>query len=69
MVMAHKRFYSRLFQRYIEANEMYYWKFVHAELIFRIAELEEAKCSCHTCQTELDNYKTYLDKLKREQRK
>jgi len=69
MVMTNKRFYSRLFQRYIELNEMYYWKFVYAELLFRVAELEEAKCSCFTCQTELDNYIDYLEKLKGEQRK
>jgi len=53
---ARQKFYSRLFQRYIEPNEMYYWNFVYAELLFRIAELEEAKCSCITCQTELENY-------------
>jgi len=64
MVMAHKRFYSRLFQRYIEPNEMYYWKFVYAELLFRIAELEEANCSCMQCQTELEKYEIYLEKLK-----
>jgi hypothetical protein len=64
MAMANKRFYSGLFQRYIEPNEMYYWKFVYAELLFRIAELEEVNCSCLTCQTELINYRAYLDKLK-----
>jgi hypothetical protein len=67
--MSDKRFYSRLFQRYIEAKEMYYWKFVYAELPFRIAELEEANCSCINCQTELENYEIYLQKLKREQGK
>jgi hypothetical protein len=64
MAMARKRFHSRLFQRYIESNELYYWKFVYAELLYRIAELEEVKCSCLTCQTELKNYRAYLDKLK-----
>ena len=44
--MANKRFHSRLFQRYIEPNEMYYWKFVYAEFLYRIIEMEEAKCSC-----------------------
>ena len=62
--MAMKRFHSRLFQRYIEINEMYYWKFVYAELLFRIAELEEANCSCITCQMELDKYWAYKQKLK-----
>jgi hypothetical protein len=57
-------FHSRLFQRFIEPNEMYYWKFVYAELLYRTAELEEADCSCMTCQTELNNYRAYLDKLK-----
>jgi hypothetical protein len=46
MAMAQKRFYSTLFQRYVEPNEKYYWKFVYAELLFKIAELEEVKCSC-----------------------
>jgi len=67
MVMANKRFYSRLFQRYIEPNEMYFWKFVYAEFLFRIAELEEANCSCMQCQMELDKYKAYLEKLKKKQ--
>jgi len=64
MVMTQTRFHSRLFLRYIEPNEIYYWKFVFAELLFRIAELEEANCSCITCQMELDKYLTYLNKLK-----
>lgn len=46
MAMLNKRFYSRLFQRYVEPNELYYWKFVYAELLYRIEDSEERNCSC-----------------------
>jgi len=64
MALPNKRFYSRLFQRYVEPNELYYWKFIYAELLYRIEDSEEKNCSCIQCQTELNNYKNYLDKLK-----
>jgi len=39
---------------------MHYWKFVYTELLCGIAEVEEIKCNCNQCQTELNEYKTTL---------
>jgi hypothetical protein len=41
-----KRFYSELFQTYIEPTEKNFSSFVIAELLFRIYNLESNKCDC-----------------------
>lgn len=61
-----KKFYSRLFKRYVEQNNKNYWRLVYAELLYRIDYLEERKCNCFRCNTELQSYKEYLKKLKKE---
>jgi hypothetical protein len=61
--MAIKRFHSRLSKRYIEPNDNYYWKFVYAELLFSISELEVANCSCINCQAELSRNRYSLNFL------
>lgn len=54
-----KRFYSRLFARYIEKSENDYEAFVKAELLFRIKDLETKNCSCMVCKNELEELKDY----------
>lgn len=58
-----KRFYSRLFQRYVEPTNKFYWKIVHAEILFRIDDLEKRNCSCITFRSELERYKEYFGKI------
>jgi hypothetical protein len=62
--MKKKNFRSRLFRKEINENDPEYWIKVYAELLFRINELEEQKCNCFKCQTDLDNYKSFFEKFK-----
>ena len=61
--MRKKKFYSLLFRRDILINENDYWAISHAELLFRIAELEKNGCDCTQCQKEFYEYKNALKKV------
>ena len=54
--MKKKNFRSQLFRKEIQENDLEYWVKVYAELLYRINELEEQKCNCFKCQTDLSNY-------------
>lgn len=61
--MKKKNFRSQLFRKEIKENDPEYWIKVYAELLFRIYELEKQKCNCFKCQTDLNSYLNFLDKL------
>ncbi len=61
--MAKKGFYSQLFKRFINKNESDYTAIVKAELLFRIRELEKKNCSCFQCQSDLEKFENYLEKM------
>jgi len=62
--MKKKNFRSQLFRKEIQENDPEYWVKVYAELLFRINELEEQKCNCFKCQTDLGNYKSFFEKFR-----
>jgi hypothetical protein len=62
--MKKKSFRSQLFRKVIEPNDTEYWIKVYAELLFRIDELEMQKCNCFKCQTDLDRYLKFFQKLR-----
>ena len=62
--MKKKNFRSQLFRKEIHENDPEYWIKVYAELLFRINELEEQKCNCFKCQTDLSNYKSLFEKFR-----
>lgn len=62
--MKKKIFYSQLFRNTISENDPEYWKKVYAEFLFRIDELQSQNCNCFKCQTDLDTYKKYFEKIK-----
>lgn len=64
--MIKKDFRSQLFRKEILTNDPEYWIKVYAELLFRIDELEEQKCNCFKCQSDLITYQKFFNKLKSE---
>ena len=50
--MKRKTFHSRLFKKKIQANEKDYWFFLHAEVLYRLKQLNDLKCSCSFCFSE-----------------
>ena len=64
--MKKKNFRSQLFRNEIIESDPEYWIKVYAELLFRIDELEEKNCNCFKCQSDLDNYKVYFEKLRKD---
>lgn len=61
--MIKKGFYSQLFKRFINKNESDYTAIVKAELLFRIRELEKQNCTCFQCQSDLEKFENYYEKL------
>ena len=47
--MKRKTFYSRMFKRRIKTDNVDYWTFLYAEILFRLKALEELKCPCSSC--------------------
>jgi hypothetical protein len=62
--MKKKVFRSQLFRKEIQENDPEYWVKVYAELLFRIDELEKQNCNCFKCQSDLDSYKSFFEKLR-----
>ncbi len=62
--MKEKKFYSELFKRYIIPNEKDYWAYTRAEVLFRLDELNEKKCTCIGCTNDRKKYELFLQKLK-----
>ena len=61
--MNKKRFFSRLFGRYIEIEDFDYIPKLKAELLLQIFELDEAACSCIGCTDKRKRLYDYLIKL------
>jgi hypothetical protein len=64
--MKKKSFRSQLFRKAINENDPEYWIKVYAEFLFRIDELEQQNCKCFKCQNDLQNYKSFFEKLRSE---
>ena len=64
--MKKKVFYSQLFRKTILKDDKEYWVKVYAEILFRIDELEKQNCNCFKCQSDLENYKSFFEKLRSE---
>ena len=60
--MRKREFYSQLFRKKIYPTDPDFAPKVHAELLYRISQLEKAKCTCFQCQSDLAKYKTYIEK-------
>lgn len=60
-----KRFYSKLFRRYIEPGEYDFFERVHAELLYRIREMERVGCETINCKMKLDEYYEALNKYEK----
>ena len=61
--MIKKVFYSQLFQRNIAKTEKDYSAIVKAELLYRIQQLQSENCSCFQCQSDLEKYQDYYNKI------
>jgi hypothetical protein len=49
MCMERKIFKSRLFSRKINPDNVDYWQLLYAEILFRLREIRELKCTCSSC--------------------
>ncbi len=67
--MKQKQFKSLLFKRIIDPVEKDYSAIVKAELLFRIFELDEKKCTCIGCTENREKFYDYLKKIVEEEDK
>lgn len=61
--MQRRTFISRLFRRKINPDDLAYWDFLYAEVLFRIKELEDLNCGCGSCFADKCNLKRLLTDL------
>ena len=47
--MQRKDFKSKLFKKKIKSDEMDYWLYLCAEILFRLKQHEDLKCTCSYC--------------------
>lgn len=64
--MKKKDFFSELFRKQITVNDPDYWLMVYAEFLFRIDDLIDKNCTCIKCQADLQNYRDFFSRLKKE---
>jgi hypothetical protein len=50
--MQRKQFKSRLFRKKIKAEDNDYWFFLYAEVLYRIKQNDDLKCTCSYCFSE-----------------
>jgi len=61
--MFRKKFKSYLFNRDINPDEKDFIPIVKAELLYRIFDLDEKKCSCMGCTQNREKYYNFLQKI------
>ena len=66
--MVKRKFKSYLFGRDINPNEQDYTAIVKAELLYRIFDLDEKKCSCMGCTQNRKKYNDFLQKILKAER-
>jgi hypothetical protein len=50
--MQRKVFKSRLFKKKIKPEDLDYWYFLYAEVLYRLKQLNDLKCPCSFCFSE-----------------
>lgn len=60
--MKKNEFYSNLFGRAIKKSEPEYDKFIIAELLYRLHQIEQSNCNCTSHMQEKDKYEKELSK-------
>ena len=66
--MFRRKFKSYLFGRDINPDEKDFIGFVKAELLYRIFDLDEKKCSCMGCTENREKYCNFLQKILKAER-
>ena len=66
--MFRRKFKSYLFRRDINPDEKDFIAIVKAELLYRIFDLDEKKCSCMGCTENREKYYNFLQKILKAER-
>jgi hypothetical protein len=61
--MQRKTFYSRIFKKKINPDNVEYWNFLLAEVLYRLKSLEELNCTCTSCFSDKLKLKHLIDQL------
>ena len=66
--MQRKTFKSRLFKRTIKSDNLDYWMYLYAEILFRIKQIEDLNCPCGSCFADKCNLKRLLTDMEEEEK-
>jgi hypothetical protein len=64
--MDRKAFKSKLFNKKIETDNVNYWEFLYAEILFRLKMLNDLNCNCSFCFREKVNLKNTLERMEKD---
>jgi hypothetical protein len=59
--MERKDFKSVLFSRKIKADDLDYWFYLYADLLYRLKKLKDLNCPCTFCWKDKVHYEQLLD--------
>lgn len=61
--MQRKTFISRLFKRKINSDDLAYWDYLYAEILYRIKQIEDLNCPCGDCFSDKAKTKHLSEKI------
>ena len=61
--MERKTFYSRIFKKKINPDNIEYWNFLLAEILYRLKSVEKLNCPCGSCFSDKIKLENLIDKL------
>ena len=63
-----KPFKSRLFRRIVKPDNLAYWDYLYAEILFRIKQIEDLNCPCGSYFADKCNLKRLLADMEEEEK-
>jgi hypothetical protein len=64
--MQRKPFKSKLFKKKIKIEELDYWKFLYADVLYRLKMIKDLNCPCGSCFSERINLEHLLKRIEDE---
>ncbi len=65
--MERKEFKSKLFNKKIKTDNLDYWFFLYAEVLYRLKQMSDLNCTCSSCFSDKVHFENLLDKMVNDQ--
>ncbi len=61
--MERKEFKSKLFSKKIKVDDLDYWFYLYADVLYRLKQLNDLNCPCSFCLKDKVHYENLLEKM------